>query len=80
MIDHLPHRLTWDCASCGMPWPCRTRRVDLLTEYQEAPVALAVYLAWAFVECSTELQEVPAGELYARFLGWLRLHRVGPPT
>ncbi len=77
MIEHLPLRRTWLCAVCRRDWPCQTARTSLLEEYADAPVALAVYLASAFVEACGELDDVDAGLLHRRFLGWLRL-RVPP--
>jgi hypothetical protein len=47
----------------------------LLDEYADAPVALAMYLGCAFVECVSDLPSEPAGELYLRFFGWLWLRR-----
>jgi len=49
--------------------------VALLDEYADAPVALSLYLAQSYVECTADLHRAPAGDLYLRFLGWLQLRR-----
>ncbi|MFI5845268.1 hypothetical protein ACIA8K_36750 [Catenuloplanes sp. NPDC051500] len=72
MTDHTPHRPTWDCRLCGGEWPCDQARLDLLAEYDGARVSLAIYLGACLVEATRELFTVPAGWLYARFLGWMK--------
>jgi hypothetical protein len=67
---------TWICTGCGEPWPCATRRRQLLAQYADAEVSLSLLLAAAMIEAAGEpggvLRDVPAGDLYARFIGWLR--------
>jgi hypothetical protein len=48
------------------------RRDRLLTEYADDRAALGVYLGLQLVEALTDLSRQPAGDLHARFLGWLR--------
>jgi hypothetical protein len=38
-------------------------------------VCLSLVMTSRFVEAAEDLREVPAGELYLRFLGWLRSTR-----
>ncbi|MGC9670088.1 hypothetical protein ACNTMW_26540 [Planosporangium sp. 12N6] len=71
MSAHQPLRPNWPCAGCGYPWPCPSRRRQLLAEYAHAPASLAVVLGTAFVEAAADLRGVPAGELHDRFVGWL---------
>ncbi len=78
MSAHVPQRLTWLCAGCGDDWPCRTRRRQLLAEYTGAPVSLGLLMASALVDAMADLPAEPAGELYERFLGWVR-SRSGHP-
>ena len=75
MTGHVPARRTWLCVSCGRDWPCTAARVELLDEYQDVPVALAMYLGSAFVECAIEMADIPVGELSRRFFAWFRLRR-----
>ncbi|MFX0594021.1 hypothetical protein [Melissospora conviva] len=72
MTAHGPVVPVWSCAGCNAPWPCATRRRELLAEYDRAPTSLAIYLAAQFVDASQDLTAVPAGRLYHRFLGWVR--------
>jgi len=68
---HQPVRPTWLCGGCGDPWPCVSRRRQLLAEYDRAPVSLTLYLAALFVDAVQDLPAAASGELYARFIGWL---------
>ncbi|WP_091294431.1 hypothetical protein [Micromonospora halophytica] len=69
---HVPVRPGWQCAGCGEPWPCQVRRDRLLSEYAQNRAALGVYLGLHLADASSDLRREPAGDLYARFLGWLR--------
>jgi hypothetical protein len=69
---HQPVRPSWTCAGCGAPWPCATRRRELRAEFDGATVSLGLYMAPMFVDACEDLADAPAGELYWRFLGWLR--------
>lgn len=68
---HQPLAVNWMCASCGVAWPCPTRRAQLLSQYAAAPAALVMLLGSALIEASAALPDLPAGELYAQFVGWL---------
>jgi hypothetical protein len=72
VTGHLPGRGTWLCTGCGREWPCGIAKAALRREYHGLPVALCLYLTVAFAEACTDLAANPAGELYQRFLGWLR--------
>jgi hypothetical protein len=69
---HNPVRPAWMCGGCGDPWPCATRRQQLLAEYDGAAVSLSLYMTALFVDAVRDQPHLPAGELFARFLGWLR--------
>jgi hypothetical protein len=43
-----------------------------MAEYHRAPVSLCIYLGDCFMAAAYDLPDVPAGVLYARFLGWGR--------
>ncbi|WP_239098127.1 hypothetical protein [Micromonospora qiuiae] len=68
---HGPVLPIWVCAGCGSPWPCRTRRRELLIEYEDAPVSLSIYMASCLVSATQDMGWEPAGVLHRRFLGWL---------
>jgi hypothetical protein len=71
---HMPARPAWICACCWESWPCHTRRAQLRAEFDGAPVSLGLLMGAHFVEAAHDLPAVTAGELYARFLGWIRGH------
>ncbi|MGC9669357.1 hypothetical protein ACNTMW_22725 [Planosporangium sp. 12N6] len=69
---HVPIRPNWVCAGCGAPWPCETRRNQLLAEFDGTPVSLGLLMGGYFVDCCADLPNRAVGELYGRFLGWLK--------
>ena len=71
MSAHNPMAQSWVCLGCSLPWPCPTRRRQLLGQYADAPVSLALLLGSAMIEASADLRGVLAGELYDQFVGWL---------
>jgi hypothetical protein len=74
MSQHLPARPSWTCTGCGKPWPCLPARDELLVEYVDVPIALALYLTSCFLEAMAH-QPGTSAELYRRFLGWLYMRR-----
>ncbi|WP_431926637.1 flavin reductase [Micromonospora wenchangensis] len=72
MTNHHPVPPAWTCGGCGADWPCRPGRRQLLAEYREGRVALALYLAAQLAAAGRDLARLPAGELHHRFLGWIR--------
>jgi hypothetical protein len=78
VTDHGPVLPVWTCAGCDSPWPCPTRRGELLAEYDGAPVSLALYMGSHLVSATQDMSWAPAGALYRRFLGWLPRGVVGP--
>jgi hypothetical protein len=69
--SHQPTTQSWVCLACSLPWPCLTRRRQLLARYADSPASLALVLAAALVDACRDLPEVPAGELHAQLVGWL---------
>jgi hypothetical protein len=69
---HIPLRPRWICAGRGCDWPCPTRRGQLSAEYDRARVCLSLVMTSYFADACEDLPAVPAGELYLRFLGWVR--------
>ena len=72
MTAHEPQVSSWTCLGCGTAWPCAIRRAELLAEYAESPVSLAMMLGAALVRATGDLPYAPAGELHSRFVGWIR--------
>ncbi|SCL19715.1 hypothetical protein GA0070624_1823 [Micromonospora rhizosphaerae] len=72
MTAHAPVPPLWNCAGCGVGWPCPTRRRELRAEFEDAPVSLALYMSSHFVRAAEDLVGVPAGQLHQRFVGWVR--------
>jgi hypothetical protein len=48
-------------------------RAQLLAEYSAADLSLSLYLAARLVEAAHDQPGTGAGDLYARFLGWMRI-------
>ena len=71
MSVHTPAAKTWRCLGCGLPWPCVTRRQSLAAQYADSPVSLVLQLGSTMVEASNDLRDVPAGEMFDRFVGWV---------
>jgi len=58
---------------CGHPWPCDTRRAQLLAEFPgSARITLFLMMGSLFIEAVQDLPAEPCGDMYYRFLGWLR--------
>ncbi|SCL16243.1 hypothetical protein [Micromonospora inyonensis] len=68
---HVPRRPGWECAGCGLDWPCLDRRRRLLAEYAGNRIALAVLLASYMMDALAERPDLPAAGLRTRFLSWL---------
>ncbi|MFG1917314.1 hypothetical protein [Micromonospora sp. NPDC048898] len=71
MTTHGPVLPLWLCEGCDRPWPCATRRVELLGEYAASPVALRIYLRSHLTAAMQDMTWAPADTVYRRFLGWL---------
>jgi hypothetical protein len=72
MSEHNPTRPSWQCAGCDAPWPCATRRQQLIAEFDRSYAALCIYMANKFVDAASELPGSSAGDLYERFMRWAR--------
>jgi hypothetical protein len=69
---HAPQRPSWDCRTCGRPWPCEPARKGLAVEFAYAPASLALYMGAHYIDACADMPTRATGELYPRFLGWLR--------
>lgn len=76
MTVHNPSRPSWACQGCSAPWPCGTRRLQLLAEFDDARQSLSIYLVTQLLDACRDQPHVPAGEMYTRFLGWI--HQLVP--
>ncbi len=71
---HSGERPTWDCESCGQPWPCANAKEQLLQEFHGYPSVLAVYMSAQMCEAVLDLTAhgaEPPADLYERFLSWI---------
>ena len=68
-----------DCLACGQPWPCPTAQCDLLAEFVGDPVGLSIYLATMFTAAVRDRVQHGLlddnGQMYRRYLGWVRMAR-----
>jgi hypothetical protein len=67
-LDHEPARPSWDCRSCGKPWPCDPARERMIADLD--PVALAITMWHILEDAVLELPGMPPGELFDRFISW----------
>ncbi|GAA4714611.1 flavin reductase [Phytohabitans rumicis] len=70
--EHTPARPAWTCVACSRDWPCEPARVQLIGEYGEQRVNLAVYMATQLGHAAGELTHASPTELYQRFIAWTR--------
>ncbi|GAA4928588.1 hypothetical protein [Actinoplanes utahensis] len=66
--EHSPARPSWDCRSCGRPWPCHPARSELVRD--RGRVDLAVLMWEHLEEAARDMPHAPASELFDRFLRW----------
>jgi len=67
---HIAERPSWDCRSCGRPWPCDSARQALRAEMTRTP--LAIYMCGNLDEAVRDLPASLPSELFERFIGWTR--------
>jgi hypothetical protein len=66
--EHIPSRPSWDCGTCGRPWPCESARRRLSAELGRVDLAV---LMWDHLEeAARDMPRTPASELFDRFLRW----------
>ncbi|GLY06032.1 MULTISPECIES: hypothetical protein [Actinoplanes] len=66
--EHVPARPSWDCTSCGRPWPCDPARERLAVGLGR--IELAVLMWDHLEEAARDMPHTPASELFDRFLRW----------
>lgn len=67
---HQPRRPVWTCRQCGHEWPCVPARAYILEAWEQTSRAMT--MAAYFLQACEDMPAAPAGELYRRFLGWVR--------
>jgi hypothetical protein len=73
-IEHLHGRPSWDCRTCGHPWPCANAKAGLTAEFRGFPSVLAIYMAAQMHDALMDLTAHGAAappDLYERFLAWI---------
>ncbi|AEV87584.1 hypothetical protein ACWT_6572 [Actinoplanes sp. SE50] len=66
--EHLPARPSWDCRVCAQPWPCPPARETLGRGHNRMDLAVKM---WDYLEeAARDMPQVPAPELFDRFLRW----------
>ncbi len=68
--EHLAERPSWDCRTCGSPWPCVPARASLNVAMDR--VALAIYMWVSLEEAVQHLSAEPVAALFERFIRWTR--------
>ncbi len=71
-LAHPPLRPSWDCASCGTPWPCSPARVEIGERYADDRVGLAIYAGMQLDHAAREVPAADPADLYERFVSWTR--------
>lgn len=66
--EHLAGRPSWDCLSCGNPWPCDPARERLAREMDRSK--LAVFMWASLEEAIGDMPTGPPTELFERFVKW----------
>lgn len=74
LLQHPAARPSWECATCGRPWPCPPARAEI--SGGASAFAVALYMGLCYQEAAEELPGTPLVELHRRFLGW-RIPAIG---
>ena len=72
--QHQPERPSWDCADCGQPWPCPSRRAALLGEFLPDRLGLLLFMSRLMVDAIDDFFTHDKGHvqgLHERFLDWV---------
>jgi hypothetical protein len=68
---HEALRPSWECAGCGAPWPCPTRRRQLRAEYIRGLPELSALMGWYLSQAQADVPGASPAGLDARFVGWI---------
>ncbi|MCW2139444.1 hypothetical protein BXY51_004005 [Actinoplanes cyaneus] len=72
--EHLWERPSWECRSCGRPWPCEPARAVLAAESDR--VSLALYMSGHLERAVADLPRRSPPEMFDRFLRWIHARPV----
>ena len=67
--EHIALRPSWDCGSCGKPWPCDPAREGMAAE---DPITRSIFLSLLLHEAAGDMPTAPPAELFERFVAWTR--------
>lgn len=70
---HVLQRPSWTCCRDSAPWPCATRRAQLLADYAEEPHRLRSLMTDYLVDACQELPHMTAGEVHQQIVGWTEI-------
>ncbi len=70
---HEPEQPSWECGSCGRPWPCAPAKRQLLADFAGRPGDLVVDLAGRCRIATADLCGARGVDprLFHRFAGWI---------
>jgi hypothetical protein len=71
MSVHVALRPSWECAGCGAPWPCLTRRRQLRAEYNGGQPELSALMGYYRTQAQVDVPGASPAGLDARFVGWI---------
>jgi len=70
--EHVPHRPTWTCRTCGDEWPCAPARELLMRQNETNPTSIA-QLMWSYLEdYAFDAGPGPLSGAFDRFIAWTR--------
>ena len=64
-------RPSWECAGCGAPWPCLTRRRQLRAEYNGGRLELSALMGFYLDQAQHDVPGASPAGLDSRFVGWI---------
>jgi hypothetical protein len=71
-IEHRSEQPSWDCQTCGAPWPCPSAVERMLDLYQGRDREdLGQYLGKTYVRMAADLPDVASAILLWRLFGWV---------
>lgn len=80
VVDHRPKRPSWDCGTCGAPWPCKPSIGRMLELYKGRDREdLGQYLGRTYVRMAADLADVPSAVLLGRLFAWVPRARAAIP-
>jgi hypothetical protein len=69
--EHKADRPSWDCGTCGAPWPCEPAREQIIAEHG-AGTRLVLWMSIDMIDAARENPGLLPGQLYERFISWTR--------